>query len=239
MKKLLFSAMALFAAMALVSCDPSEIVDSISGNVSLTASCEGVDNLYADGQTLSFSSSVTDLVVDSATAEMLFLSANINLTESDASIAAPYLGFVIADTATGTYQIDNVMTPENIARFTPQNFLTSVTGNNVFVLVANDTTLYIAKEGSITLTSYPSVMLETAEGTFNNVKCYYATDSRMAYIKNLLNDANAGDPAAIATLATLNVEELFPTVTFNGTFSSRRMVIETLLESMNSETPEE
>lgn len=231
--------MALIASLSLVSCDPEEIVNAISGNVSLTVSCEGVDNLYTDGQTLAFSSSVTDVITDSATAEMIFLGANINLTESDASIAAPYLGFVIADTVTGTYQIDNVMTAENIAKFTPQNFLTTVTGNNVFVIVASDTSLYIAKEGSLTLTSYPSVMFETAEGTINNVKCYYATDSKMAYIKNLLNAANAGDAAAIATLASINVEELFPTVTFNGSFSSRRMIVQTLLDSLNEAEAEE
>lgn len=239
MKKLLFSAMALFAAMSLVSCDPSEIVDSISGNVSLTISCEGVDNHYTDGQTIDFSSSVTDIITDSALAEMVFLGANINLTESNASIAAPYLGFVVADTVIGTYQIDNVMTPENIATFAPQSLLTNLSGNNVFLLIASDTSFYLAKAGSITLSDYPSIVIEPANGTFNNVQCYYVTDSKMAYIKNLLNDANAGDPAAIATLATLNIDELFPTVTFNGTFSSRRMIVQTLLDNLDSETPQE
>lgn len=241
MKKFFYAAVLMVAGFSFTSCDPDEmfdIVDEISGSVSLTITCPGVENTYTDGQIITFTSCVADAFMDSINQlHNVCLAANVSLADADLTIGAPYMGFQVNDSVAGTYQIENIITKENIINFTPVEFIDNKTGSNTFALVSTDTTCYIAKSGSINITAYNGYG-QLVEGRLDNVVAYYITLSKVEYLANLYDAATSGDASAIATLATINLDTYFDQVTFNGNFSSRRMAVSRLLESLKAANAE-
>jgi len=235
MKKLLVSAIVAFAGMiAFSSCDPTELFNEISGDASVVVTVPTADSesIYTDGQTLSFTSCLTDfVVVDSASSlNNVFLAAYVNLMESSV-LETPYMGWSLNDTLPGTYTLQCPINNENIFNINPNNLLTQEAGLNIFVIMASEEAYYLAKGGQISLTDYPGLG-RCATGSFDNVQCYYITSAKVNHLKELYEAAEAGDLDAAQYLSTLDLDEYFETVAINGNFNGRRIAITELLNTM-------
>lgn len=235
MKKIFISAfVAVAGMMAFTACDPSELLNEISGDATVTVAVANADSesFYTDGQTLDFTSCLTDNLIDDSTNSInaIFLAAHVNLMEST-TIEAPYMGWSINDTVPGNYTLQSPFNADDILTFNPESLLTHASGTNMLVIMASENAYYVAKGGQISLTTYPS-MGKCATGSFDNIQCYYVPGAKVDYLKDQYDAAMAGDMDAAQYLSNLNLDEYFETITINGNFNGRRIAIEELLNSI-------
>lgn len=242
MKKVFLSvALALFAGLTFVSCDPEDIrniIDSVTGNATLVATSDA-ENFYANNEQIEFTACAGDYIyTDDSVLCNVYVGANVNFIEDvPESIGAPFFGLRLTDTVCGTYQLQNIVSKENIAFITPERLLTEVTDANIFVLAAADSVAYLAKSGTAEITSYPGFG-EVSEVTLTNVQAYYVPKAKAMHVRDLVEASNNGDLDAISELAALNIDEYFPTVTFSGSISARRMPVAKIMESLETEDAE-
>lgn len=232
MRKTFYSLVCAAACLlTLTSCDPT-FLDELLGNATLTISDPTSSTYYADSTEISFSSSLTDRLTaeDSASWSNLALSANIDLTMSS-SIAPPYLGIATTDTLCHSYAVTSPFYFSNLASFNADQLLSSTSSDNLFVLAASDTCWYIGYAGTITIDSFPAYG-SLMQGTVSQVQARYITQSKLDYVTDLMDRAEQMDAEAITALAALDTNTYFQTVTFNGSFASRRYTINALVQSL-------
>lgn len=219
MKKHFFNGiLAISCLFSLSSCDGIEFINSVIedgllGNSTVFITSDG-DNV----DTLAFTSSVSDdfskTVDDITSVATIDLSANVDLTSND--LAFPFMAFQFADTTTGTYTLDHLITIERLYHFnfdTLSNILAGPSGTNLIVIAMSDTAWYISDAGTITVNTYPEVGF-MMEGALNNVSAYYITQGDI----DRLNDA-------IDNETIVSPNDFIHPVTLNGSFSSRRAAI--------------
>lgn len=255
MKKTLLSL--LVAALCLpmfASCDEdlSSIFNSDAlGTITLTTSqAANGDQLYGNDTTVTFKSGlcnvdhrnihidVDTLGVDYDTtllnvnAGAIYIGVNgVNVMENTANIDWPLFGMNLRDTVVGTYLIRVPVNTFAFLHFLDTTSINSLVATgltfqslpfNLFAVAANKDAYYIGYHGSVSVNNFgpDGTMIE---GTFNDVKAYYITTEK---IREML----ALSPAEQATTTLAN--EL-PSITFNGTFTSRRANMTSVINRVN------
>lgn len=249
MKKTLFAiACAAICAFAVSSCELEGLLDELLGeaHVSLTNATDQTTFASPDNDaSLNFSSSVADIITSQVEIEgrsishdnLLFVAANINLTEETTVIPYPIMGFKLDGTTSGTYNIDNIVTAQNLAIFIFGDIITEASDVNLVVVAATDTSWYLGVSGSVTIDAVPDYG-HLIEGTLDNVVTYFICQYQLSAIAELYRRAvEENDPEAITLVNSLNFDTMFPHVTLNGTFESRRMNIQSLVTTLQGMEP--
>lgn len=254
-KNFFFAALAVAFMGMLTSCEEN-LTDIFNdsdalGTITLTTSQAGNgDQLYGNDTTITFKSGLCnvnhrDIHIDIDTlnvdydttllnvnAGAIFVGVNgVNVVENTANIDWPLFGMNLRDTVVGTY---NFFLP--VRTFAFLNYLDTTSINsliatgltfetmpfNLLAVAANKDEYYIAYSGSVSVNTFGSegTMIE---GTFNNVKAYYVTTTKLREMIDL-----GAEEWNTRTLA----QEL-PTITFNGTFTSRRANMTSVINRLN------
>lgn len=253
MKKTLFIIVAAALCMPMfTSCDISDIMDSGAlGTITLTTSQAGNgDQIYADDSTITFKSGLCninhrDIHIDVDTlgvdydttllnvnAGTIILGVNgVNVMENTANIDWPLFGMNLRDTVVGTY---NFFLP--VQTFAFLNYIDTTSINslvatgltfqsfpfNLFAVAADKDHYYIGYSGSVSVTTFGSEG-SMIEGTFNNVKAYYVTTTKLREMINL----------GASEWNTRTLAQELPTITFNGSFTSRRANMTSAINRLN------
>ena len=219
MKKRLFNGiLAITCLFSMASCDGVEFINSVIEDGLLGNSTVYITNEAGDVDTLAFTSSVADdfskTVNDITSVATIDLSANVDLTSND--LAFPFMAFQFADTTTGSYALDHLLTVERLYHFnfdTLSSILAGPSGTNLIVIAMSDTAWYISDAGNINVSAYPAVGF-MLEGTLNNVSAYYITQSNIDRLNQAIDNGTMVSP-----------NEFIHPVTMSGNFSSRRAAI--------------
>ena len=252
MKKTLFTlVMAALCMPMFTSCDISDILDSGAlGTITLTTSQANGDQLYANDSTITFKSGlcninnrnitidVDTLGVDYDTtllnvnAGTIILGVNgVNVMENTANIDWPLFGLNLRDTVVGNYLIRVPVDDFAFLAFLDTTSINSLVASgltfqsfpfNLFAVAVDKDHYYIGYDGSVSVTTFGSEG-SMVEGTFNNVKAYYLTSDKIRELMAL-------SPAEQAQTTLAN--EL-PSITFNGTFTSRRVNMTSAINRVN------
>ena len=254
MKKTFFSL--LVAALCLpmfTSCD--DLIDIFNsdalGTINLTTSqAANGDQLYADDSTITFKAGlcnvnhrnihidVDTLGVDYDTtllnvnAGAIYIGVNgVNVMENTANIDWPLFGMNLRDTTVGTYYFFLPVQTFAFLNFIDTTSINSLVATgltfqrfpfNLFAVAADKDHFYIGYSGSVNVTTFGSEG-SMVEGTFNNVKAYYVTTDKLREMIAL--------GAAEWNNRTLASE--LPTITFNGSFNSRRVNMTSAINRLN------
>ena len=226
MKKRLFFLAAAFAGIfSFVSCDGIDLFDDddnplegLLGSATIVVNKDGVND------TVKYKSSIVDAFskIDSLENEKkatVGLCANVNLSESNASLQFPFMYFRLEDTVTGNYQFDTVLSADlllNLNFEAMSNILADPYGGNMVVLAESDTAWYLSHAGSLTISKYPSVG-HFVECTFNNVEAFYITQSGIDRFNTDLNNMDFSHANDLGYY--------FKNATISGNTSSRRTTI--------------
>lgn len=187
--------------------------------------------------TINFKSCMTDILDGSATGNVT-IGANVNLS-AISNLTYPYMGCQLADTARGQYQLSNQVTVDRLHHFLVRDILSTLDGNtNMFLIALSDTSQFLCSGGgNIELTSFPGYGKQVT-GKFNNVEARYVTQSGIDSITHIYNRAYRdgiqydidflNDQQRVDQLLV----SLFPKVTFTGIFSSRRLLVNKILEKL-------
>ena len=253
MKKTLFIIVAAVLCMPMfTSCDLSDIIDSGAlGTITLTTSqTANGDQLYADDSTITFKSGLCNinnrdihididtLDVDYDTTLMNFSAGTIilgvngvDVMENTANIDWPLFGMNLRDTTVGTYYFFLPVQTFDFLNFIDTTSINSLVATgltfqrfpfNLFAVAADKDHFYIGYSGSVNVTTFGSEG-SMVEGTFNNVKAYYVTTDKLREMIAL--------GAAEWNNRTLASE--LPTITFNGSFNSRRVNMTSAINRLN------
>lgn len=228
-RNLLFGSMAAFAMLFSacetdVSFNNDVVADGLLGNASMVVTGDGY---YNSGDTINFSSSITDVfVADNGLHATIAVCAHVDLMNADV-VEYPFMGFQLNDTTTGVYSLDSLLTADRLLTFNADSLkaLISAPCDYNFVVVAvSDTAWYMTTNGSITVSQY-GTMGNDVVGTINNAGAYYFTEGDVERFKD---DLESG----IDNLILFNY--LHP-VTISGSFTCRRAaVINRLMEEFQN-----
>lgn len=230
-KRTLFGCIILFAAMVFTSCDGFNLgpgtedeLGQLAGHSSLTITRNTSEGSVTDS--LRFGSSIVDIftfeTVDTNLPtgySTIDISANVNLTESNVSLAFPFMYFRLNDTTTGTYQFDTILTLDMLANLnfdTLINILANPDGGNMILIAENDSCWYITYGGDFVVTEFPSVG-GIVRANFTNVNAWYVTQSKVNELAQDIDNMNYSHLA--------DVDYYFPRVTFTGSVESRRWAV--------------
>lgn len=227
----------------LVSCEKvKEGIDNVGdkylGEISMQVSDTTGLSCYGLGvQSLNFKSSMTDILEGSQTGNVT-IAANINLSAMK-KLTYPYMGFQLVDTAAGSYPMVSQVRADLLHGFLVRDILANLDGStNLFLIALSDTSQFLCSgPGVIELTSFPGYGKQVT-GHIRNVEARYVTQSGIDSITHIWNRAYRDNVAEdIAFLADeQRVEQLlhslFPPVTFSGEISSRRMLVNKILEKL-------
>ena len=220
MKKHLLWGAAAALVLSLSSCD-GELIQQMTqegllGSAEITIS--GQNGYFSNDTTLYFASTICDKLDTNVTIDnrdtvysaTLDLFANVDLNKNE--LTFPFMGFQVSNIETGTYEMSHVLTPERLRDFNFDSIADLVfapSGFNVMMIAVSDTSWYVADGGTITITEYPTTG-HNMKGTFNNVQCYYFTQSDVEAIDEHLDDPD------------FNLSNYFhKTAVINGDFKSR------------------
>ena len=253
-KTLLTLVVAALCLPVFTSCDEdlSSILNSDAlGTITLTTSqAANGDQLYGNDSTITFKSGlcnvdhrniqidVDTLGVDYDTtllnvnAGSIYIGVNgVNVMENTANIDWPLFGMNLRDTVVGnyffflpvqTFAFLNYLDTSSINSLVATGLTFQSMPFNLFAVAASKDEYYIGYSGSVSITNFgpDGTMIE---GTFNNVKAYYVTTTKLREMINL-----GAEEWNTRTLAS----EL-PTITFNGTFTSRRANMTSVINRVN------
>ena len=193
-------------------------MEGLLGSATIVVDKDGVSD------TTKYTSSIVDAFskIDSLETEYkasVGLCANVNLTESNASLQFPFMYFRLNDTVTGNYQFDTILSMDlllNLNFETMSQILADPYGDNMILVAESDTAWYLSHAGSLTISQYPSVG-HFVECSFNNVEAFYITQSG---IDRFNTDINNMDFSHVNDLGYY-----FPNATISGNSSCRRTTI--------------
>lgn len=258
MKKSIFAIfMAAVCMVALTSCEDTDITDIINsdadlGSITLTTSNATGTQLYGNDSTLTFKSALCNVNmrnvninvnIDSLDFEydttLLNLNAGAifvgvtgtNVTEHTSTIDWPVCGINLRDTVPGNYF---VCVP--VANFSFLDYIDTTSINrmittglnfgdlpfNLFAVAAGRDAYYIGYRGFINVSTFGGNGT-MVQGTISNMKAYYIT---LDQIRELL----ALTPAE---RAATRLDETLSSITFNGSFSSLRANMTSVINRLN------
>lgn len=219
------------------------------GHITLKASNPIGEQNFVDGQEFDFKSSLCNVSIDSihmefhygdhsldTTVEDLSVGSIIigvygeNITENTSNIRFPMVGINLRDTVPGDYIFhfdENDWTFVDYIDTT--NFYTLIrTGlammpeiGNLFALAESRNAIYVAYDGSITITNFGSEG-KRIKGTANNIKCLYVTRDKLQTLLEMTQEER--DQIVLG--------DYFSKITFNGEISSRRTEIDDILDAI-------
>lgn len=236
------------------SCDEdlSSILSSDAlGTITLTTSqAANGEQLYGNDSTITFKSGLCnvnhrDIHIDIDTlgvdydttllnvnAGAIYIGVNgVNVMENTANIDWPLFGMNLRDTVVGTYLIRVPVNTFSFLEYLDTSSINSLVAEgltfqtlpfNLFAVAANKDSYYIGYYGSVSVNNFGSYGT-MIEGTFNNVKAYYITTDKIREMLALTPEQRA---------ATTLADEL-PSITFNGTFTSRRANMTSVINRVN------
>lgn len=229
-KKVLFGCIILSLAFAMTSCDGLNLNSIFNPEEELVGNASIVITRNNDGviehDSIHFTSSLVDVFdfadVDSTLGEgysTIDISANVNLSEANVSLAFPFMYVRLDDSTAKSYTMDTILTIDllnglDFAKLV--NVLANPDGGNMVLIAENDSCWYISHAGEFVVTRYPTVG-NIVEGTFNNVEAWYVTQAKINELNDDIQNYN------FAHLGDLNY--YFPRVTINGNINSRRWSI--------------
>jgi hypothetical protein len=256
MKKTLFTlVLAALCLPVFTSCDPQDLSDILSsdalGTITLTTSqAANGEQLYGNDSTITFKSGLCnvnhrDIHIDIDTlnvdydttllnvnAGAIYIGVNgVNVMENTANIDWPLFGMNLRDTVVGnyffflpvqTFAFLNYLDTSSINSLVATGLTFQSMPFNLFAVAASKDEYYIGYSGSVSVNNFgpDGTMIE---GTFNNVKAYYVTTTKLREMIDL-----GAEEWNTRTLAS----EL-PTITFNGTFTSRRANMTSVINRVN------
>lgn len=218
------------------------------GHVRLVVSEADEGQVYADGDTVRFMSTIcnvngdsvdiqidtSDITIDTSLATnpgTLFIGTEQNLlTGGVANITFPFIGINLNDTTEGSYAIDCPLTNTDLWNHLDTADLTTVLTSshdspspisNLFVIMLSETEYYIAYSGIIEITDFQDLN-GLVKGDIT-VEAAYLTNS-------MIDELCAMSPFE---LAAIDIDTYFRTVTLTGEVSSRRTDISQVIESLN------
>lgn len=244
-KSILALAVAAMCAFSFSACEGFEDLDLV-GHINLTATNPtGGDQAYTDNTTVNYKSAMCNVNVDSVLIESgelagtyavfagtVMVGTTQTLVSNDiADITYPLCGINLSDTNTGVYEISCPVNDFSFFQFLDTTNVQSLIAStqtvnevlgNLFAVAVSEEAFYIGFSGSVNVTSYGRNELSRVEGTVNNVEAIYVTVSQIEELVNLPEDQRPTDLASY-----------FPHITFNGSFSSMRADIDSVLEALN------
>ena len=242
MRSFLFFSFQLSFLLFLVSCQKvkngiDNVGDNYLGEIVLRVDDSAGVCYQAGLSTINFKSCMTDILEGSATGNVT-IGANVNLS-SISKLTYPYMGCQLVDTAQGQYPLTNQITVDRLHHFLVRDILSTLDGNsNIFLIALSDTSQFLCSGGgTIELTSFPGYGKQVT-GKFNNLEARYVTQSGIDSITHIYNRAYRDSIQYDIDL--LNDQErvdqllvsLFPKVVFTGLFSSRRLLVNKILDKL-------
>lgn len=244
-KSIIALAVAAMCAFGFTACEDLEDLDLV-GHINLTATNPvGGTQAYADSTALNFKSAMCNVNIDSVYidageyagtydihAGTVMVGTTQNLVSNDiANITYPLCGINLRDTIVTTYPISCPVNDFSFFQYLDTADVNSLitTGlaigddlGNLFAVAVSEEAFYIGYSGSINITSYGRSELQRVEGTVNNVEAIYVTVSELEALVALPVDQRPTDLA-----------NYFPHITFNGSISSMRADITTVMDALN------
>ena len=257
MKKTFTTILMAMACMAVFTACDEDITDlftddDVLGNITLTTSNANGPQLYANDTTLQFKSALCNVNmrnvsvsvnVDELDFEYDTSNINVNagaifvgvtgnnITSNTSNIDWPVCGINLRDTLPGSYFVCVPVTTFEFLNYIDTTSINSmITAGlqykdlpfNLFAVAAGREAYYIGYRGFINVTAFGGNGT-MVEGTINNLKAYYIT---LDQIRALL--ALTPEERSQITLA-----ETLSSVTFNGSFSSLRANMTSVINRLN------
>lgn len=142
---------------------------------------------------------------------LIGLSAHTSLEEQE--IGFPYMLCTLGDTLEGLHNVNFVVDTTFILHFNYEEFVRT-NRENIVAIIADEENWYIGSSGTIQINQYESYG-GLVEGTFNNIVAYHLT---LEECEGIIYDYESGNViSAVTRIAN------FPTVTLNGSFTSRNL----------------
>lgn len=253
-KKLQTVGLVLASIFTLTSCEGFDFSGllgdtNLLGHIRLVATDVTGDQYYAEGDTISFMSTICNvnsdtLGIDIDTMDIsfdttfeglnpgtLFIGTSQNLLTGDvANITFPFIGINLNDTIEKTYNFTsplsntdlwNYLDTANVTTLITNGIPTEDSAINLFVIVLSETEYYIGYNGTLEITDFQNLN-GLVKGDIS-VEAAYLTNS-------MIDELGEMNPFE---LANIDVETYFRTVTLTGEVSSRRTDINSVIESLN------
>lgn len=241
MKKRVFAlAAAACMAFGFAACDGDL---NLTGSMDLVVASVDGDQPYAVGDSIKFQSALSNVKMDTIVlsdstlgvdttiynldAGTLMVGAMDNIATADfESLTFPLCGINLRGDETKTYNISSPVDDINFFKYLNDSDINSIIASglqvgdelgNLFALAVSEEAFYIGYEGSIKITHFGNDG-STVDGTIQNVKAIYVT------VKQLEELAKSD--------GSIDLTGYFPTATFNGTISSRRLPLDAILNAL-------
>ena len=246
MKKTVFAIAASIAlAMGMTACDPSE---TLLGNVQLYATDATGDQAYADGDSISFNTAISNINIDTLNvvadsmgidttlynidAGMVIVgnTGSLGISSSNVDVTFPIFGINLRGNEAKTYSISCPVEDFSFMDYLHDANITSLISSgmklgdeetNLFLIAVDEESFYIGYEGSVKITKVGGNG-GTINGDVKNVKCIYLT----------INDLKALYEMSEAERANYDLLNHFSKITFNGSISSRRLPLDAVLSQL-------
>ena len=243
-KRVLAIAAAAALAFGFTACDDTNLMGSIklvasnpvAGTVSSTQP-------YANGDSIIFISALSNVKLDTVAitdstlgidttvynvnAGTMIVGSVDNITKADfESLTYPLCGINLRGEEAKAYTISCPISDLAFFQYLNDLDVDALIANglnyagmlgNLFAIAVSEESFYIGYEGTVDITKFGGDG-STVDGTLKDVKCIYVT---VPQLEELVKNGTSGD-----------LTTYFPTVTFNGTISSRRLPLDTVLKAL-------
>lgn len=233
-------------AFGFTACDGDDL--GLLGSITLTSSNVNGDQPYANDQQFNFHSAICNVNLSDAHVQVddagidttvsgslgaVFVGTTESLlsaTDFD-NITYPLCGIRLNDTVTGTYTFSYNVDWSLLELIDTTNFNKMITDgiamsgliSSIFVVASGNDAFYLGISGNVNITTFGSNG-ETVDGTINNVNCIYITAEHLENLMALTAEQRN----------SINPATEFPTITFNGSMSSRRADIQTVMNALDN-----
>lgn len=243
-KRLLAIAAAAAMAFGFSACENSDLFGSIKLEASnAVAGTVSSTQAYAAGDSVVFMSALSNVKLDSLAvvdttlgvdttvynldAGTLIVGSVENITKADfESLTYPLCGINLRGDQAKTYPISCPIDKIEFFKYLDTSNVNNLIANglsfndemgNLFAVAVSEDAFYIGYDGNVVISKFGGDG-STIDGKLDNVKCVYVTVQQIE---------------ALAKLETVpNLDTYFPTITFNGTITSRRLPLDTVLKAL-------
>lgn len=255
MKKRFLALLTAVACLtALTSCDEdlTDIFgsDDALGHITLTTSNAMGEQSYSNDMTIEFKSAICnvnnrtievdidtlgvdfDTTLLNVNAGSIFVGVSgVDVTTNTANINWPICGINLRDTLTGNYVIDLPVDNFDFLEYIDTTSINSMITSglnfrgrpcNLFAVAASRDEYYIGYSGSVNITAFEGAGT-LVEGTLNNVRAVYITREQIEALLAMTPE----ERDAVSLSTTL------PRITFNGTLSSLRANMTSVINRVN------
>lgn len=215
----------------------------LTGSMTLVVSDVEGTQAYVDGDTIKFKSALSNVKLDTLDiidtnlgidttlynidAGTIMVGAVNNITEASfEALTYPLCGINLRGDEAKTYTISSPVEDINFFKYLNTTDVNAIIAEglqlgeglgNLFAVAVSEDAFYIGYEGSIKITKFGGDG-STVDGTIDNVKAIYVT------VKQIEELAKQDE--------SVNLKGYFPSATFNGKISSRRLPLDAVLEAL-------